>query len=996
MATSIVAAIGGSHDAAGSGGDGGARRALVGCLKRVPSLIVLDNLESVLDPNGKGEPELEELLVLLATTGHRSTVVITTRVRPSCLAPHTGVHRPARMLPLDGLTPDNARSLIDTVAPLEGSDAAWEELLERLAGHPLALQLTALHVLEAYDASVDRYLDANAPRDDGVEQLIRWHLDRLRPAELDLLFRIAVHFNGVDAEGLAAEILEPRTDELVSETLRSLAARLPLERTARGVRLQAFIRDYSTQRLCRSVAIELRAGKTELLHRHPLHHPVGDDRAGAAQWRDLVEGVIEDLRRDRSPQEVEGLLRDAFEWLPVDSDGYAAGNLINLLGAACDRISHLHVPALVLRNVDFRRLRLRRCSFDGTSFVACCFLEPATSVYALAWSKPGDFLVAGDAAGTMRILRSGDFKPIGRLRAHSDWLRAVAVSEGGTIASGGDDCAVRLWERPAGDSDWTQRSEYVGQSWMRAVTFSGDAGLVACGDDGVVHLLAEDGSLVCPPIDAHRGAIRCVCALRNGDFVTVGDDGFVHRWSRTEHGAAPEQLAVVQGRALSAAVTRDESRVAVGTASGEIIIVPLGRKGARQRLEGASSAIRAIAWASDDSLLIAGTDDGAILAWESSRWLRLPAIARRAARVTALTGHPVLPMVAAATDDGTMQVEHFDVELSTRVMSAFSNRVWTVAVDSEESRFYLGCEDGNIYAGSPTSTPEPLLEAHAGRVWRLLALDGGRRLVSCGEDGRVNIWDPLSGERLHTEPAHSDWVLDLDWNESRQTLLTCSNDGSFRLWRLDGGIEPLHSVAREARVSSVRFRPGTTEMVAVSGSDLLCASSEDGEVTRSRSFEGKTLWRLAVDPRGETIAVGCGDGSVMLLDAETLATRSVFAAVDDWVRCLMFDRTGSVLLAAGGREQRCLCGYDVVLGSVAWTAPAEEGRIRGLALLPGSNGFCYSGDKGVLTSRRFEGWSLDAAASISSPYGESTMRQVKGIDEVEQAGLARLGLSTLE
>ncbi len=318
VATSVVAAIGGGLEGegpTGTGAPGGARRALLSSLNRVPSLIVFDNLESVLSSDGRGEPELEELLVLLAAAGHRSTVVITTRVRPACLAPHIGVHRPVRVLPLDGLLPANARDLVETVATLEGSDTAWEEFLGRLAGHPLVLQLTALHVFEAYDGSIDRYLAANAPRDEGVERLICWHLDRLRPAELDLLFRIAVHFNGVDAERLAEEILDPEASGRVGETLRSLAARLPLERTARGVRLQAFIRDYSTQRLCEAVALELRAGSADLLGRHPLHHPVGDDRAGAAQWRDLVGGVVEELRRDRSEVEVEELLRGAFERL---------------------------------------------------------------------------------------------------------------------------------------------------------------------------------------------------------------------------------------------------------------------------------------------------------------------------------------------------------------------------------------------------------------------------------------------------------------------------------------------------------------------------------------------------------------------------------------------------------------------------------------------------------------------------------------------------------
>lgn len=58
-------------------------------------------------------------------------------------------------------------------------------------------------------------------------------------------------------------------------------------------------------------------------------------------------------------------------------------------------------------------------------------------------------------------------------------------------------------------------------------------------------------------------------------------------------------------------------------------------------------------------------------------------------------------------------------------------------------------------------------------------------LVSIHEEGVVNVWSALTGERIHTFEAHRGDVTSLNFSEDRMLMITSSKDQSAKLWALD-------------------------------------------------------------------------------------------------------------------------------------------------------------------------------------------------------------------
>jgi len=58
----------------------------------------------------------------------------------------------------------------------------------------------------------------------------------------------------------------------------------------------------------------------------------------------------------------------------------------------------------------------------------------------------------------------------------------------------------------------------------------------------------------------------------------------------------------------------------------------------------------------------------------------------------------------------------------------------------------------------------------------------GRRLVSGGSDGKVNIWDTESGLDLLTLAGHKSWLWQARFSPDGQRIVTCSRDGTLRIW----------------------------------------------------------------------------------------------------------------------------------------------------------------------------------------------------------------------
>ena len=237
------------------------------------------------------------------------------------------------------------------------------------------------------------------------------------------------------------------------------------------------------------------------------------------------------------------------------------------------------------------------------------------------------------------------------------------------------------------------------------------------------------------------------------------------------------------------------------------------------------------------------------------------------------------------------------------------------ALDPASGKFALGCWNGNILIFD-SGSPEPFISipnAHTSLVSDLEFNLDGTILASCSWDGRVNLWDVLTGELLYSSKPFNPLmdmkyspdggllavttsdseVLLFDTNEfSEPTIVRLENQKYYfyaLAFSIDGSILAVAGTNEEIILLDVAtLAPVGDPMVTGQGcifsldfsssTGLLAAGSEDGSITLwdindqiqicepLTGSHGQILWSLDFSPSGDSLITASLNGSIFLTD----------------------------------------------------------------------------------------------------------------------------------
>ena len=295
------------------------------------------------------------------------------------------------------------------------------------------------------------------------------------------------------------------------------------------------------------------------------------------------------------------------------------------------------------------------------------------------------------------------------LRGHTDGVLAVAYApDGKTLATGGSDRTVRLWDTVSGQEVGQLRGHRGG---VYAVGFSPGGKILASGGGNMALKLWDLASGKCVAnLSGHTAVVKCLAFTADGRYLFSGGGdrslsthraGQAIRWDLAD-GNRPQQFWTASHGVLAVAVAPDGKAVAVGTGNKEIVVLEPGPLGPARVLRQPSAA-RGLAF----------TPDGRTLVSVASRRLRLWDVASgkasgwlegHADRVNALAAVPGLGLLASGSWDDTV-------------------RLWDVAARRQRAAY----------------------DWKAGKISGLaFAPDGMTAAAACG-DGSVVVWDVDAG-----------------------------------------------------------------------------------------------------------------------------------------------------------------------------------------------------------------------------------------------------------
>ena len=309
---------------------------------------------------------------------------------------------------------------------------------------------------------------------------------------------------------------------------------------------------------------------------------------------------------------------------------------------------------------------------------------------------------------------------------------------------------------------------------------------------------------VMPPIVHYRlSAIFSLALSPHGKRLAVGAYRQVDIYDTTSW----ELLAVcrsVQNNARSIAFSPDGKTVAIGCGepdeSGETLLWD-GKTGTHPTIiNGPSDTIETLAYTADGSLLVAGCADHNVYIYPQTRGVKPTTLTEHNDRVEAVAtpSQAKLPFLTGGLDHTVKAWDPKALDSSIANLDQYGDGI-TCITYINTTQFVAGCLDGKIY-------------------WSGIYYDD-----------RNKDWGDYT---FRTDDAHDGGVNAEAFSGNDQLLLTCGNDGTEKLWNMNGNTIKAFQISRAPLYAVALSQDGKTAMGGGRDGYLTVWDTTSGDILR--------------------------------------------------------------------------------------------------------------------------------------------------------------------
>jgi WD40 repeat protein/predicted Ser/Thr protein kinase len=597
---------------------------------------------------------------------------------------------------------------------------------------------------------------------------------------------------------------------------------------------------------------------------------------------------------------------------------------------------------------DFAWHYLRRCC-ENTPRRAAAVTGHRGEAYSVSYTPDGQTLASGGQDGIIRLWEGDTLRPVREWPSRQKEVNEVVfLPDGKRLASAGDDGTVCVWDWRHGQRLAVLDPRAPGPGSLPPGKAAGELSALAVAQDGKT--LAAGGAAGWVWLwDVATGARKAGRDLGRGSIhhLAYAPDGRTLACANSGEKGVPllgagdlADQAVVHppsGSAESVAFSPDGDTLATGDTRGaSIALWATSHAYLRRVLQGHHDSVLALACSREGRLLASGARDGNILLWDTGSGALQSFVQQDDSneRVWSVSFSPGGRRLAAARGSGMVELYELPPCRDHRTLPGPQNGYPYASVH------WVAFENRDELLTGTTHGPLARWDASSGRAeaarrpgssWVPPARAPGGRIVTVDAVSYLlRVSDPAGGpDRTYRPPGVGVGAVTISDDGARVAFSDWSAAAAIWLWDVDSA-QPRELMRSSSPCSRLAFAPGGATLAVAEASRVLLLDPADHHPPRSLNGHRKDVTCLAFSPDGRLLATGGADGSVRLWEIATGRQQTCLWKHQGEVSGLAFAPDGKTL-ASGANE---VILWDVAEGQALLVLRGNTGPVHALAFSP--------------------------------------------------------------
>jgi eukaryotic-like serine/threonine-protein kinase len=312
-----------------------------------------------------------------------------------------------------------------------------------------------------------------------------------------------------------------------------------------------------------------------------------------------------------------------------------------------------------------------------------------------------------------------------------------------------------------------------------------------------------------------------------------------------------------------------------------------------------------------------------------------------------------------------------------QTLSGHQGDVYTAQVVGDRRQLVSGGRDGTLRLWDLANDAHSKVLAQYPDELGFVALSpDGMMLATGGDDGMIRLWDLAAGRETRHFAGHADWALCGAISPQGNQLATSGRDKVIRLWTLPGG-EPAGELAgHTASVESLAYL-SDGKSLASTGADctlrLWDLDAKSGFVFATHPLPAECV---ASSHDGQTLASGCVDYNIYVLDVKTRNLRGRLAGHTEIVQSVAFSPDDSRLASAG--KDGTVRVWDMANLAQSESFMSHSSRVWSVAWFGDSSTLASAGGDGTVRLWRCDASRLGRSVSVPTEVARVHFSAKKG------------------